>query len=68
MKLALMTAAERHGELIAALAGKRPALRNAQVMGVGRFATADQTRLLRHKAHLLAIADAAARYASMALQ
>jgi hypothetical protein len=58
MKLAMMTAAKRHGELVADLATKCPALRKAQVMGVGRFATADQTGLLRHKAHMVAIADA----------
>jgi hypothetical protein len=58
MKLAVMAAAERHGELVADLAGKRPALSKAQVMGVGRFTTADQARLLRHKAHMLAIAYA----------
>ena len=58
MKLAVMTAAERHGELVAELAAKRPALGEAQVMGVGRFAAADQTGLLRYKAHMVAIADA----------
>ena len=58
MELAVMTTAERHGELVADLAAERPALGKAQVMGVGRFATTDQTRLLRHKAHMVAITDA----------
>ena len=58
MELAVMTAAERHGELVADLAAERPALGKAQVMGVGRFTTTDQTSLLRHKAHMVAIADA----------
>ena len=58
MKLAMMAAAERHGELIADLAAERPALREAQVMGVAGFAAADQTSLLRHEAHMVAIADA----------
>jgi hypothetical protein len=56
--LAVMAAAERHGELVTDLAAERPALSKAQVMGVGRFAAADQTGLLRHKAHMVAIADA----------
>jgi hypothetical protein len=34
MKLVVMTAAERHGELVADLATKRPALGKAQVMGI----------------------------------
>lgn len=58
MKLAVMTAAQRHGELIADLAAERPALGKAQVMGVAGFTSADQTSLLRHKAHMLTIADA----------
>ena len=58
VQFAVMSTAERHGELVADLAAERPALRKAQVMGVGRFTAADQTRLLRHKAHMVAIADA----------
>ena len=58
MKLAVMTTTERHGELVADLAAERPALGKAQVMGVGGFTAADQTSLLRHKAHMVAIADA----------
>ena len=58
MQLAVMATAERHGELVADLAAERPALGKAQVMGVGRFTAADQTSLLRHKAHMVAIADA----------
>ena len=58
MDLAMMSTAERHGKLVADLASERPALGEAQVMGVGRFTPADQTSLLRHKAHMVAIADA----------
>ena len=58
VELAVMTAAERYGELVTDLAAKRPALGKAQVMSVGRFAAADQTSLLRDKAHMVAIADA----------
>ena len=58
MKLAVMTAAERHGELVADLAAERPALGKSQVMGVAGLPTADQTGLLRHKAHMVVIADA----------
>ena len=58
MQLTMMTAAERHGELVADLPAERPALGKAQVMGVGRFTAADQTSLLRDKAHMVAIANA----------
>ena len=58
MKLAMMTATERDSELVADFAAERPALGKAQVMGVAGFAAADQTGLLRHKAHMVAIADA----------
>lgn len=57
MNLTVMTAAERHGELVADLATERPALGKTQVMGVAGFTTADQTSLLCHKAHMVAIAD-----------
>ena len=42
----MMAAAQRHGELVADLAAERPALREAQVVGVGRLPAADQARLL----------------------
>ena len=58
MQLAMMPAAERHGELVADFSAKRPALGKAQVMGVGRFAAADQASLLRDEADMVAIADA----------
>jgi hypothetical protein len=51
MDLAMMSRAERYDELVADLAAERPALGEAQVMGVGGFAATDQTRLPRHKAH-----------------
>ena len=58
MQLAMMAAAQGDRELVADLAAQRPALREAQVMGVAGFTTADQTSLLRHEAHMVAITDA----------
>ena len=59
MHFAMMSATERHSELIADLATKRPTLREAQMMGVGRASTTDQTWLVRHIPDVIAIADAA---------
>jgi hypothetical protein len=59
VKLAMVAAAQRHSELIADLAAKRSGLRKPQVMGVARLAAADQAGLLRHMAHVVAIADSA---------
>ena len=58
MDFPMMSSAKRDSELVADLAAERPALGKAQVMGVAGFAAADQTGLLRHKAHMVAIADA----------
>ena len=54
----MMTAAERDGEFVADLAGERPALGKAQVMGIARLTAADDAGLLRDEAHVVAIADA----------
>src|SRR5262249_27511232 len=43
---AVMHAAERDREFVAGLAAERPRLQVAQMMGVGRFAPADEARLL----------------------
>ena len=49
MDLAMMAAAQRHGEFVADLAAERPVLRKAKVMGIRGAPAAAQTRLLRHK-------------------
>ena len=59
MDFSMMAAAQRHCELIADFATERPALRKAQVVGVARLPAADQTSLVRHKPHVLAVANAA---------
>src|SRR5580698_6198842 len=58
VEFAVMSTAERHGELVADLATERPALGKAHMMGVAGVTAADQAGLLRHKVHMLAIADA----------
>jgi hypothetical protein len=58
MQLAMMAAAQRDGELIADLAGERPALGKAQVMGIARLTAADQARLLGDEIHVVAVANA----------
>ena len=57
MDLTMVSPAERHGELIADLAAKRPVLGKAQMMGIGWRAAANQTRLLGDKPDVLAVAD-----------
>ena len=56
MQFKMMAAAQGNGEFIADLATECAALGKAQVMGVARRTPADQTGLLRHKAHMTAIA------------
>src|SRR5579863_5323809 len=58
MQLAMMATAKGDSELIADLAAERPALGETHVVGVAGLAATDETRLLRHKAHMFAIADA----------
>ena len=57
MDLAMVPAAKRDRELIAHLTAQRPALDEANVVGVSRLAPADQTRMLSDKFNVLAIAD-----------
>ena len=45
MQLAMMAAAERHGELVADFEAKGSGLGKAQVMRIGRLPAADQTGL-----------------------
>jgi len=57
MELPVVAAAQGHGELIAGLAAKRPALREAQMMGVAGLAAADQAGLDRDEFEMLPIAN-----------
>ena len=58
MQLTMMATAQGDSELIADLAAERPALGETHVVGVAGLAATEETRLLRHKAHMLPIADA----------
>src|SRR4051794_25702294 len=55
MNRAVMRAAERDGEFIAGLAAERPRLEVAEMMRIGLFAAADETRLLGNIAKVLAV-------------
>src|SRR5579862_992310 len=57
--LAVVSAAERDGELVADLAAKRAALGEAQMVGVAGLAAADQAGLPGDEADVIAVADAA---------
>jgi hypothetical protein len=59
MYLAMVPSTQGHGELIADLATECPGLGEAQMLRVGRAATADKTRLPGDIPDMLAIADAA---------
>ena len=56
MDRAMMRAAERDGEFIAGLAAERPRLQVAEMMRIGLFAAADETRLSGNIAKVLAVA------------
>jgi len=58
MDRAMMRAAERDGEFIAGLAAERPRLQVAEMMRIGLFAAADETRLLSNIAKVLAVSIA----------
>ena len=57
--LAMVSAAERDGELIADLATKCPPLRKPQMMGIRGLAAADQARLLGHLSDMLPVPNPA---------
>ena len=59
MNRAMMRAAERDGEFIAGLAAERPRLQEAEMMRIGLFAAADETRLLGDIAKVRFVAIAA---------
>jgi hypothetical protein len=52
MDFAVMTPAQRHGELIAHLTPQRAALHEAEVVSVRWSPTADQTRMCGDKLHM----------------
>ena len=53
--LAMVPSTQGDGELVADLAAERPALRKAQVMGIRRLATTNQTRLLGHMSDVIPV-------------
>ena len=57
MEFAMVAATKRNGELIANLSTKGSALREAQVMSIGRRATADQARLLGHMSDVFPVTN-----------
>ena len=59
MGLAVMAAAQRHGELVAHLAAQSTVLREAQMVGVCRPAPANQARLFSHELDVLLVTKAA---------
>ena len=59
MQGAVVGPAERHGELVAHLAAERARLHEAEVVGVGGLAGADQAGLLRDEPQVLLVAVAA---------
>jgi hypothetical protein len=56
---AMVTATERNSEFVADLSCRCPLLRKTKMMGVRGTPAAYQTRLLRHKLDVFAIANAA---------
>ncbi len=56
--LAVMSAAERHGELIADLDAETAGLREAKMVGIAGLPSADQARLLGDKSQVGFIAQA----------
>jgi hypothetical protein len=57
MDLAMMSSAQRDSKLIAHLAAQRAVLHKAQMMGIRRSATANQTGLTGHMSNVLAVAN-----------
>jgi hypothetical protein len=56
VELAMMTTAQRNGELVAHFAGERAALCEPKVVGIGRKPTAHKARLACHQPDVIAIA------------
>ena len=57
MQLAMMTAAERHGELVADFETERSGLGKPQVMRVGWLPAADETGLRGHESQMGLVAQ-----------
>src|ERR1700722_3478810 len=57
MELAMVPATKRNGELIADFATKRPLLCEAQMMGIRRYAAAQQARLTHDRLNMLSITN-----------
>ena len=58
MEFAMVTTAERNSEFIADLAAQCRRLGKAQMMRISRASAADKARLLGHRLHMLAVANA----------
>jgi hypothetical protein len=58
MQIAVVDAAQRHGELITDLAPKRARLPKPDVMGIGGTPAADETRLRTHEVAMRFVAFA----------
>ncbi len=57
--LAVVAPAQRHGELIAHFSPERAVLREPQMMGIGRAAATNQTRLFGHELDVVSVTKAA---------
>src|SRR5580658_6051783 len=57
--LAMVSAAQRDGELIADLAPQRPALGKSQVMGIRGLSAADQAMALGNRPNMISVPDPA---------
>ena len=55
--LSMVTAAQRDGEFVTDLFAERPALGEAEVMGIAGYASADQAGLLRHVFEMSPVTD-----------
>ena len=58
MNLAMMASTECNDPLVADLSSKCAALREAQMMGIGRCAAADEARLGRDKSEMIFVPNA----------
>ena len=57
MQLPMMTAAERHGELVADFEAEGSRLGKPQVMWIGRLPAANETRLRSHESQMGLVAQ-----------
>jgi hypothetical protein len=59
MGLAMVSSTQRHGELVADLAAKRPILCEPQVLSIAGLSATDQARLLGHVFDMIPVANSA---------